>query len=121
MHSKHSVDRLRLLRARDLCSVRRLAPATARVPSDWTVATARSPRSPWPRARHRILGLSAIPLADDPNARALEAVFFAHLREAGAWLGPSAARIGDAGADGCAPLQAAPVKRGALVASRTVE
>jgi len=54
---------------------------------------------------HRILGLAAIPLAEDPHAAALEGVFFAHLREAGSWLGEGAARVGPANTtDGCAEL-----------------
>jgi len=53
---------------------------------------------------HRILGLSAIPLAEDPQATALEGIFFAHLREVDGWLGDTAARVGDRGPDGCREL-----------------
>jgi poly-gamma-glutamate synthesis protein (capsule biosynthesis protein) len=53
---------------------------------------------------HRILGLAAIPLDDDPQATALEGVFFAHLREVDSWFGKTAARVGPAGADGCRAL-----------------
>jgi poly-gamma-glutamate synthesis protein (capsule biosynthesis protein) len=58
---------------------------------------------------HRILGLAAIPLAEDPHAAALEGVFFAHLREVDSWLGGGAARVGEAGSDGCAELTPEPV------------
>jgi poly-gamma-glutamate synthesis protein (capsule biosynthesis protein) len=53
---------------------------------------------------HRILGLSAIPLADDPHAGALEGYFFAHLRDLDRLIGPSGARVGSPGPDGCADL-----------------
>jgi poly-gamma-glutamate capsule biosynthesis protein CapA/YwtB (metallophosphatase superfamily) len=53
---------------------------------------------------HRILGLAAIPLADDPQAPALQAAFFAHLREVDAWLGESATRVGPPTTDGCRAL-----------------
>jgi poly-gamma-glutamate synthesis protein (capsule biosynthesis protein) len=53
---------------------------------------------------HRIFGLSAIPLDDDPQASALEGIFFAHLREVDSWLGEAAARVGPIGADGCRVL-----------------
>jgi hypothetical protein len=53
---------------------------------------------------HRILGLAAIPLADDPQAIALEGVFFSHLKDIGGWLGKGATRFGEMGADGCREL-----------------
>src|ERR1019366_5105437 len=50
---------------------------------------------------HRILGLAAIPLAQDPDAAPLERMFFAHLRDLQRLIGPGAARVSDPGADGC--------------------
>jgi poly-gamma-glutamate synthesis protein (capsule biosynthesis protein) len=55
---------------------------------------------------HRILGLAAIPLEDDPQADALQGIFFAHMREVDSWLGEAAAHVGPSGPDGCRELSA---------------
>jgi poly-gamma-glutamate synthesis protein (capsule biosynthesis protein) len=53
---------------------------------------------------HRILGLKAIPLAQDPDAGPLERHFFGHLRTLQRLIGPTAALVEDPDADGCGEL-----------------
>jgi poly-gamma-glutamate synthesis protein (capsule biosynthesis protein) len=53
---------------------------------------------------HRIRGLSAIPLAQDPNAGPLERLFFGHLRTLQSLIGPTAALVQDPDSDGCGQL-----------------
>jgi poly-gamma-glutamate synthesis protein (capsule biosynthesis protein) len=53
---------------------------------------------------HRIRGLQAIPLAQDPNAVPLERLFFGHLRTLQRLIGPTAALVQDPDPDGCGQL-----------------